>query len=76
MVMPGDNVSVTVSLSPLSRWKKACVSRFAKAVVRWRGVVGRFLSITTASGGGETSSLCRKVENCKNSVQQDHGLAV
>jgi translation elongation factor TU len=33
MVMPGDNVSITVKLIARSRWKKVCVSRFAKAVV-------------------------------------------
>jgi translation elongation factor EF-Tu-like GTPase len=35
MVMPGDNVSITVKLIAPSPWKKVCVSLSAKAVVPW-----------------------------------------
>jgi elongation factor Tu len=33
MVMPGDNVSITVKLMPRSPWKKVCASPSARAVV-------------------------------------------
>jgi elongation factor Tu len=33
MVMPGDNVSITVKLIARSRWKKVCASQSAKAAV-------------------------------------------
>ena len=67
MVMPGDNVSITVKLIARSPWKRACASRSAKAVAPSAPVVWlpsrRLIDL---SGGGTLappSALWKK--SCK-----------
>ena len=52
MVMPGDNVSITVKLIARSRWKRACASRSARRPHRRRGVVAKIISKGCHTGHG------------------------